>query len=85
MKAAILENKGLLTYSPDVPTPTMKPGHVLLQVKAVSICGSDISRYAKGHRMYPLILGHECAGVIPWATATRPVRLSARLAPDRDP
>lgn len=64
MKAAILENKGVLTYSPDVPTPTVKPGHVLLQVKAVSICGSDISRYAKGHRMYPLILGHECAGVI---------------------
>ena len=64
MKAAILENKGVLTYSPDVPTPTVKPGHVLLQVKAVSICGSDISRYAKGHRMYPLILGHECAGII---------------------
>lgn len=64
MKAAILENKGVLTYSPDVPAPTVKPGHVLLQVKAVSICGSDISRYAKGHRMYPLILGHECAGVI---------------------
>lgn len=64
MKAAILENKGVLTYSPDVPTPGVKPGHVLLQVKAVSICGSDISRYAKGHRMYPLILGHECAGVI---------------------
>ncbi len=64
MKAAILENKGVLTYSPDVPVPSVKPGHVLLQVKAVSICGSDISRYAKGHRMYPLILGHECAGVI---------------------
>ncbi|MBI5668921.1 MAG: galactitol-1-phosphate 5-dehydrogenase [Chloroflexi bacterium] len=64
MKAAILENKGILTYSPDVPTPTVKPGHVLLRVKAVSICGSDISRYAKGHRLYPLILGHECAGII---------------------
>lgn len=64
MKAAILENKGVLTYSPDVPMPGVKSGHVLLRVKAVSICGSDISRYAKGHRMYPLILGHECAGVI---------------------
>lgn len=64
MKAAILENKGILNYYTDTPTPAVPTGHVLLQVKAVSICGSDISRYAKGHRMYPLILGHECAGVI---------------------
>jgi L-iditol 2-dehydrogenase len=64
MKAVILENKGVITYHQDVPTPTPGPGHVLLQVKAVSICGSDIKRYADGHRMYPLILGHECAGVI---------------------
>ena len=63
MKAVVLENKGVITYQ-DVPAPTPGPGHVLLQVKAVSICGSDIKRFADGHRMYPLILGHECAGVI---------------------
>ncbi len=63
MKAAILENKGVLTYT-DAPTPAPKAGHVLLEVRAASICGSDISRYAKGHRVYPLILGHEVAGVI---------------------
>ena len=63
MKAAILENKGVITYQ-DVPQPTPSPDHVLLEVKAASICGSDISRFAKGHRMYPLILGHEVAGVI---------------------
>ncbi|MGB8648405.1 MAG: galactitol-1-phosphate 5-dehydrogenase [Anaerolineae bacterium] len=63
MKAVVLENKGLLTYK-EVPTPTVQPGHALLQVRAVSICGSDIMRYIKGHRMYNLILGHECAGVV---------------------
>ena len=63
MKAAILEDKGKISYR-EVPTPQPKPGNVLLKVKAVSICGSDIMRYTKGHRMYPLILGHECAGVI---------------------
>lgn len=63
MKAVVLENRAVLTYS-DVPTPAPGPGKVLLQVKAVSICGSDILRFVKGHRMYPLILGHECAGVI---------------------
>ncbi len=63
MKAAILENKGVMSVK-DVPTPTPQPGNVILKVKAVSICGSDISRYVKGHRTYNLILGHECAGVI---------------------
>ena len=63
MKALVLENKGVMTYR-DVPTPEPAAGHVLLQVKAVSICGSDIMRYTKGHRIYDLILGHECAGVI---------------------
>ena len=63
MQAAILENKEVITYQ-EVPTPRPRPGHVLLKVKAVSICGSDIMRYARGHRTYPITLGHECAGVI---------------------
>lgn len=63
MKAVVLEDKQVLTYK-DVEMPLVKTGHVILQVKAASICGSDLSRYTKGHRMYPLILGHECAGVI---------------------
>jgi L-iditol 2-dehydrogenase len=63
MKAAVLENKGVLTYK-DVPTPELAPGHVRLTVKAISICGSDIKRYVDGHRMYPLILGHETSGII---------------------
>ena len=63
MKAAILEGKGVLTYQ-EVPTPAPQAGNLLLQVKAVSICGSDIKRYVSGHRMYPLILGHEAAGIV---------------------
>ncbi|MBI1257012.1 MAG: alcohol dehydrogenase catalytic domain-containing protein [Chloroflexi bacterium] len=63
MKAVVLENKGVMTTQ-DVPTPTPSQGQILLKVNAASICGSDISRYVKGHRMYPLILGHEVAGVI---------------------
>src|SRR5512146_414115 len=63
MKAAVLEDKMVLTYK-EVPTPEPGPGHVRLQIKAISICGSDIKRYVDGHRMYPLILGHESSGVI---------------------
>ena len=74
MKAVVLEDKGIIAYK-DVPTPDPRPGHVLLKVKAVSICGSDIMRFTKGHRMYPLILGHECAGVI--------AQVGAGVSPER--
>ena len=63
MKAAVLEDKGVLIYK-DVPTPQPGSGHVRLRIKAISICGSDIKRYVDGHRMYPLILGHENSGII---------------------
>jgi len=63
MKAVVLENKGVLEYK-EVPSLEPGAGHVRLKVKASSICGSDIKRYVDGHRMYPLILGHETAGII---------------------
>lgn len=63
MNAVVLEDKARISNR-EVPQPVLGPGHVLLQVKAVSICGSDISRYVKGHRTYPMIMGHECAGVV---------------------
>ena len=63
MKAAVLEGRGALAYR-DVPTPEPGPGEVLLQVRASAVCGSDIHRFVRGHRAYPMILGHEAAGVI---------------------
>ena len=63
MKAVILEAQGVMSYK-EVPTPSPAPGNVLMKVKAVSICGSDIKRYISGHREYPMILGHECGGII---------------------
>ncbi len=63
MKAAVLEDKGVLAYR-EVPTPEAGPGEVLLQIRASAVCGSDIHRFLRGHRTYPMILGHEAAGVI---------------------
>ena len=63
MKAAVLEAQGVMSYK-EVATPTPAPGNVRMQIKAASICGSDIKRYVSGHREYPMILGHECGGVI---------------------
>lgn len=50
----------------DVPQPELKPGHAVIKVMSAGICGSDISAY-KGVNPtieYPLIMGHELAGVI---------------------
>jgi L-iditol 2-dehydrogenase len=63
MKAAVLEGRGVLACR-DVPDPVPAEGEVLLEVRAAAVCGSDIHRYLRGHRTYPIILGHEAAGVI---------------------
>jgi L-iditol 2-dehydrogenase len=49
----------------EVPDPAVTPGHVLIQVEAAGICGTDLHIY---HDEYPtdppVILGHEAAGVV---------------------
>jgi L-iditol 2-dehydrogenase len=53
----------------DEPTPTPGEGEALVKVTAVGICGSDVHWFREGRigddRVEtPLVLGHECAGVI---------------------
>ena len=63
MRAAVLEDRQVLAIR-QVPDPVPGLGEVLLEVRASAVCGSDIHRYLRGHRTYPMILGHEAAGVI---------------------
>ncbi len=50
----------------EVPKPVPGEGEVLVHVKSVSICGSDLSGYKGGNpmRIAPLIMGHEFSGEI---------------------
>ena len=51
----------------DVPIPEIGEEDVLLQVKAVSVCGSDLHQWLGGISWkvnYPCILGHEFGGII---------------------
>lgn len=49
----------------EVPVPEIGPGEVLVKVRAVGVCGSDISRLMKtGTYHYPTICGHEFAGEV---------------------
>ena len=53
----------------EAPMPVVKPTDVLIRLKAIGICGSDLHYYAKGNiGSYvvkpPFILGHEAAGEV---------------------
>ena len=50
----------------DVPVPSLLSGEVLVKVKAVGICGSDVHGMdgSTGRRIPPLIMGHEASGII---------------------
>jgi 2-desacetyl-2-hydroxyethyl bacteriochlorophyllide A dehydrogenase len=50
----------------ELPLPKIKDNEVLVQVKAVSICGSDVHAYlgVSKRRVPPLVMGHEFSGEI---------------------
>ena len=53
----------------DRPVPTLGPRDVLVEVRAVGVCGSDVHYYEHGRIgdyvvAAPLVLGHETSGVI---------------------
>lgn len=54
----------------EVPTPVLvKDSDVLVKLKVVAVCGSDVHYYVSGKIgsqvvQYPFPVGHECAGVV---------------------
>jgi L-iditol 2-dehydrogenase len=65
MKALVLEQYKQLAYK-DVPDPEPADDEVVVRIKAVGICGSDVHGMdgSTGRRIPPLIMGHEASGVI---------------------
>ena len=65
MKAAVLEQLERMELK-EVPLPRIDDDSILMKVKAVGICGSDIRIYRHGNSRVrlPQILGHEAAGQI---------------------
>ena len=49
-----------------VPEPLPEPGHALIRMRRVGVCGSDFHAYSGTHPAYtyPRILGHELAGEV---------------------
>jgi len=70
MKAAVLSGEGNFDYR-EVDKPEPAPADVLIRVKAVGICGTDMELYRgtmpflkTGLSKYPIIPGHEWSGVV---------------------
>src|SRR5258707_14539699 len=87
-----MKNQAAVLYAPhDVrleerPMPHVGPRDVMIEVKAVGVCGSDVHYYEHGRIgsyivRQPLILGHESAGVIVAAgDAVSKSRIGERVA-----
>jgi Threonine dehydrogenase and related Zn-dependent dehydrogenases len=65
MKSLVLEEYNEFVLK-DTEIPEVKPGWVLVQVKACGICGSDVHGMdgSTGRRKPPVIMGHEASGSI---------------------
>jgi L-iditol 2-dehydrogenase len=68
MKALVLHKKRDLRVE-DRPKPAPGPGQVLVRVRAVGLCGSDVHYYTHGRigqqiLRAPMIVGHEGAGEV---------------------
>jgi L-iditol 2-dehydrogenase len=81
MKAAVLHAKNDIRIE-EVEVPALRPGDILVQVKATGICGSDLPRVmGEAAHHYPIILGHEFAGrVVDVGSAVTRVKVGDRIA-----
>lgn len=64
MKAAVLYSNDDIRYE-EFQTPRINENQVLIKVKVVGICGSDVPRVlGNAAHYYPIILGHEFSGIV---------------------
>ena len=65
MKQAIMTAPGKIEFR-ETDRPTPAPDEVIMQVKRIGVCGSDIHVYHGMHpyTSYPVIQGHEVSGIV---------------------
>ncbi len=63
MKSLVCARPGLLEYK-EIEEPNLKPGHAIIKIKRIGICGTDLHAYegTQPYFNYPRILGHELSG-----------------------
>jgi len=65
MRAAIFEGPEKIRVG-EWPTPSCKPGEILVKVSYCAICGTDVRTFFHGHKKVvpPAVIGHEIAGEV---------------------
>ena len=65
MLQAVMTEPGKIEFR-DVAKPTLKDNQVIVQIKRIGICGSDIHVFHGLHPYtnYPVVQGHEVSGII---------------------
>jgi 2-desacetyl-2-hydroxyethyl bacteriochlorophyllide A dehydrogenase len=65
MKALVLDQPGQAAIR-TVPDPAPKPGEVMLKIRRVGLCGTDLNSFRGRNPMvsYPRVLGHEISATI---------------------
>jgi aryl-alcohol dehydrogenase len=63
-RAAVVEHPGAPFVLSDVELDGPRPGEVIVGVRAVGICHTDLVFADRGNWLHPAILGHEAAGVV---------------------
>lgn len=80
MKAVVMHAPGDVRVE-SVPDPTRKSGEVLLRVRRVGLCGSDLNSYRGRNPLvsFPRILGHEISATIVELDAGHPAHLQVGM------
>ena len=65
MRQAVMTEPGKIEFG-DVAEPTVGPGQILLRVKQIGVCGSDVHVNHGKHPFtsYPVVQGHEFSGEV---------------------
>ena len=65
MKQAVMTSPGQIEFR-DIPAPVPGPSEVLIRMKRIGVCGSDIHVYHGKHALtpYPVVQGHEVSGIV---------------------
>lgn len=77
VKTLVIDSPGHFSYG-EKPPPKPRPGEVLLRIKRLGFCGSDLNTFRGGNPLvtYPRVPGHEIAALIEETTPGVPAEFS---------